>query len=86
MVGLSYTQSGLPEVARWVACDALQFPSFADLPKAQAIIKSMGGRQLAIGGAGGTGAKPVTAVDGEAPKRVVLQVWDNMEKMKGWRG
>ena len=54
-------------------------------PKAQAIIKAMGGRQLAIGGAGGAGAKPVTAVDGEAPKRVVIQVWDNMEKMKAWR-
>src|SRR5262245_2545000 len=54
-------------------------------PKAQAIIKAMGGRQLAIGGTGGAGAKPVTAVDGEAPKRVVIQVWDNMEKMNAWR-
>ena len=54
-------------------------------PKAQAIIKAMGGRQLAIGGAGGAGAKPVTALDGEAPKRVVVQVWDNMDKMKAWR-
>lgn len=54
-------------------------------PKAQAIIKAAGGRQLAIGGAGGAGAKPVTAFDGEAPKRVVVQVWDSMEKVKAWR-
>jgi uncharacterized protein (DUF1330 family) len=54
-------------------------------PKAQAIIKASGGRQLAIGGAGGAGAKAVTAFDGEAPKRVVVQVWDSMEKIQAWR-
>src|SRR5262249_33105039 len=32
-------------------------------PKAQAIIKSHGGRQLAIGGAGGAGAAKITAFD-----------------------
>lgn len=52
-------------------------------PKAQAIIKAAGGRFLAIGGAAG-GAK-VTAFDGEAPKRVVVQVWDSMEKIQAWR-
>jgi uncharacterized protein (DUF1330 family) len=54
-------------------------------PKAQATIKAAGGRQLAIGGAGGAGAKLVTAFDGEAPKRVVVQVWDSIEKIKAWR-
>jgi uncharacterized protein (DUF1330 family) len=53
-------------------------------PKAQAIIKEAGGRFLAIGGAAATGGK-VTAFDGEAPKRVVVQVWDSMEKIQAWR-
>jgi uncharacterized protein (DUF1330 family) len=54
-------------------------------PKAQAIIKAAGGRQLAIGGAGGGGAGMVTAFDGEAPKRVVIQVWDSMDKIQAWK-
>src|SRR5476651_2121207 len=33
-------------------------------PKAQASIKAAGGRQIAIGGAGGAGAGKVTAVEG----------------------
>jgi uncharacterized protein (DUF1330 family) len=53
-------------------------------PKAQAIINAAGGRFLAIGGAAATGAK-VTAFDGEPPKRVVVQVWDNMEQIQAWR-
>ena len=53
------------------------------VPKAQAIIKAAGGKFLAIGGAAG-GAK-VTAFDGEAPKRAVVQVWDSMEKIQAWR-
>jgi uncharacterized protein (DUF1330 family) len=55
-------------------------------PKAQAIIKAAGGRQVAIGGvAGANSTGPVTAFDGEAPKRVAVQVWDSMEKIKAWR-
>ena len=54
-------------------------------PKAQASIKAAGGKQIAIGGAGGAGANKVTAVEGDAPKRVVIQVWDSLEKMQGWR-
>jgi uncharacterized protein (DUF1330 family) len=54
-------------------------------PKMQALIKSHGGRLIAIGGSGGSGAKPVTAVDGTAPKRAVVQVWDSMEKLQAWR-
>jgi uncharacterized protein (DUF1330 family) len=53
-------------------------------PKAQAIIKAAGGRFLAIGGSAAiTGT--VTAFDGDAPKRVVVQVWDSMEKIRVWR-
>jgi uncharacterized protein (DUF1330 family) len=54
-------------------------------PKAQAIIKAAGGRQLAIGGAGGASAGKLTAIDGEAPKRAVVQVWDSLEKIQAWR-
>jgi uncharacterized protein (DUF1330 family) len=54
-------------------------------PKAQAMIKAAGGRQPAIGGAGGANAGRVTAFGGEAPKRAVVQVWDSMEKIQAWR-
>src|SRR5215467_5060250 len=53
-------------------------------PKAQALIKSLGGRFLAVGGAATTIGR-VTAFDGEAPKRVVVQAWDSMEKIQAWR-
>jgi uncharacterized protein (DUF1330 family) len=53
-------------------------------PKAQAIIKAAGGRFVAIGGAGATGAKAVTQIEGEPPKRVVLMVWDNMRQIQNW--
>jgi uncharacterized protein (DUF1330 family) len=53
--------------------------------KAQAIIKAAGGRFLAIGGAAATGGGKVTAFDGDPPKRVVVQVWDSMDKIKAWR-
>jgi uncharacterized protein (DUF1330 family) len=54
-------------------------------PKAQAIIKAAGGRFLAIGGAAAASGAKVTAFDGEPPKRVVVQVWDSMEKIQAWR-
>jgi uncharacterized protein (DUF1330 family) len=53
-------------------------------PKAQAIIKAAGGRFLAVGGSAAT-TGTVTAFDGDAPKRVVVQVWDSMEKIRAWR-
>ena len=53
-------------------------------PKAQAIIRAAGGRFLAIGGSAAT-TGTVTAFDGDAPKRVVVQVWDSMEKIRAWR-
>ena len=54
-------------------------------PKAQAMIKAAGGRFVAIGGTGGLAAGKVTAFDGEAPKRVTVQVWDSLEKIQAWR-
>jgi len=54
-------------------------------PKAQASIKAAGGRQIAIGGAGGAGAKGVTAISGAAaPKRAVLMQWDSMDALMAW--
>lgn len=50
-------------------------------PKAQALIKSMGGRVLAVG----SGPK-VTTVEGAPVKsRVAIQVWDSMEKFQAYR-
>jgi uncharacterized protein (DUF1330 family) len=54
-------------------------------PKAQALIKSHGGKFLAIGGTAGANAKQITGFDGQAPKRAVVQVWDSMEKLQAWR-
>jgi len=49
------------------------------VPLAQAAIKSSGGRFLAQGG-------KVTVFEGEPPKpRVVVQVWDSLEKIHAWR-
>ena len=53
-------------------------------PQAQAIIKAAGGRFLAIGGAGATGAKEVIAIEGEPPKRAVVMGWDTMEQIHAW--
>src|SRR5215470_11400965 len=54
------------------------------LPKARALIKAHGGRLVAAGGAAGTGAQ-VVAIDGEAPKRVVIYMYDSMEAVHAWR-
>jgi uncharacterized protein (DUF1330 family) len=54
-------------------------------PKAQALIKGAGGRFLAVGGAAATSGGKVTAFDGDPPKRVVVQVWDSMDKIQAWR-
>ena len=53
-------------------------------PKAQATIKAAGGRLVAIGGAGGAGAKPVAAIEGTPPKRIVIQGWDSIDQIKSW--
>jgi uncharacterized protein (DUF1330 family) len=54
-------------------------------PKAQAIIKAAGGRFVAVGGVAGNLAGKLTTFEGEAPKRVTIQVWDSLEKIKAWR-
>ena len=49
------------------------------VPKAQAAIKTGGGKILAAGG-------KITAVEGEPPKsRVVIQQWDSLEKVQAYR-
>jgi uncharacterized protein (DUF1330 family) len=46
--------------------------------KARSLLEAAGGRYLAAG-------QKVTAFDGEAPKRVVVQVWDSLEKLQAAR-
>jgi uncharacterized protein (DUF1330 family) len=53
------------------------------LPKAREIIKAHGGRLLAAGGAA-SGAQ-VVAIDGAAPKRVIIYAYPNMEALQAWR-
>lgn len=54
------------------------------LPKAREIIKAHGGRLIASGGAAASGAQ-VIAVDGEAPKRVIIYMYPSMEALMAWR-
>jgi uncharacterized protein (DUF1330 family) len=53
-------------------------------PLAQATIKAAGAKFVAIGGAAGAGAKPITAIAGTAPKRVTVQAWESMEALNKW--
>jgi len=49
------------------------------VPKAQALIKSMGGKFLAAG-------QKVTRLEGDPPKtRVAVQVWPSMDKVEAWQ-
>jgi uncharacterized protein (DUF1330 family) len=77
-----------PPIYYVVEVDATDPDTYAKefAPKAQAIIKGAGGRFLAIGGTGATGAKAVTRIEGEPPKRVVVMAWDSMEQVKSWWG
>ena len=54
------------------------------LPKAREIIKAHGGRLIASGGAAASGSQ-VVAVDGEAPKRVIIYMYPSMEALLAWR-
>ena len=48
-------------------------------PKAQALIKKMGGKTLAAG-------SNITAIEGAAPKsRVAVQQWESIEQIQKWR-
>ncbi len=53
-------------------------------PKAQATIRGAGAKLIVIGGAAGAGAKPITAIEGTAPKRVAIQQWESLEKLNAW--
>jgi len=53
-------------------------------PKAQAIIKAAGGRFVAIGGSGATGAKTLLPIEGDPPRRAIIMVWDDMEQIRSW--
>src|SRR3954447_11891872 len=53
-------------------------------PKAQATIRAAGAKFVFIGGAGGGGSKPITAIEGTAPKRAVVQQWESMEALDKW--
>jgi uncharacterized protein (DUF1330 family) len=46
--------------------------------KAVASAKASGAKFLAAG-------QNAVAFDGEAPKRVVIQQWESMDKLKAWR-
>jgi uncharacterized protein (DUF1330 family) len=49
------------------------------VPRASAGTKASGGRALAQGG-------KVTVLEGQPPKgRVIVQVWDSVEKLQAWR-
>ena len=54
------------------------------LPKAREIIKAHGGRLIAAAGAAASGSQ-VIAVDGEAPKRVIIYMYPSMEALLAWR-
>lgn len=54
------------------------------LPRARAIIKAHGGRLVAAAGAAASGPQ-VVAVDGEAPKRVVIYMYPSMDALLAWR-
>jgi uncharacterized protein (DUF1330 family) len=53
-------------------------------PKIRELIKASGGHLVAIGGVGGMAGK-VTVIEGEAPQRAAVQVWDSMEKFQAYR-
>jgi len=47
------------------------------VPKNQPIVKAAGGRYVAVGG-------KVTPLEGPAPQRCVVHVWDTMDEMLAW--
>ena len=60
----------------------------ADVARTEGILKLQSecpSSPLAIGGTGGAGAKQLTAFDGAAPTRAVVQVWDSVEKIQASR-
>jgi len=56
--------------------DQAAFDEFS--PKVPATMQPFGGKYLARGG-------KVISLEGDAPKRVVVSVYDNVEKAQSWR-
>jgi uncharacterized protein (DUF1330 family) len=54
------------------------------LPKAREIIQAHGGRLIAAAGSAATGSQ-VVAIDGEAPKRLVIYMYPSIEALQAWR-
>ena len=54
------------------------------LPRAREIIKAHGGRLIAAAGAAATGSQ-VVAIDGPAPKRVIIYEYPSMAALQAWR-
>ncbi len=54
------------------------------LPRAREIIKAHGGHLLAAAGAAASGSQ-VVAIDGEAPKRVIVYMYPSMTALQAWR-
>ena len=53
-------------------------------PRAQATVRTAGAKFVVLGGEAGAGAKPITALDGTPPKRITVQQWESMDKLKAW--
>jgi uncharacterized protein (DUF1330 family) len=54
-------------------------------PGAQKTIKEGGGVPIAVGGAGGAGAKGITHITGApAPTRAVIHRWESIERVTTW--
>jgi uncharacterized protein (DUF1330 family) len=54
-------------------------------PGAQDTIKIGGGVPIAVGGAGGAGAKGITYITGApAPTRAVIHRWESIERVTTW--
>jgi uncharacterized protein (DUF1330 family) len=52
--------------------------------KMQGVIKNAGGKLIVIGGVAANNAKPITALDGNPPKRFTIQTWESQEALKKW--
>ena len=52
---------------------------------AQATIHAHGGRPIAVGGAGGAGAKGIKQITGApAPERAVIHRWESVDQLETW--
>lgn len=52
------------------------------IPRAWKSMEGSGGRIIMAGRE--SGGNPITALSGTPPKRVVIQVWDNLESLQKW--